>query len=372
MGADRVQGSGAGDGPRTHVGRDLSLPVGFGSVPARSADAVGDEDCACEEEYPSGQDDHVGPRSSSEGRECTGTVTVCYAAPPRCSGARIRCGGGPERQRRTERPAHPSGSGRPERRRTRGAAGDPAAAHPSGGAPERRRETRAAAGDPSGARFGGRRNRAAPGSGEAADPGRRGSAQLRSKRSSIVTLCPRGDEVTDELLLCVGRRVDLLVQVRFVRPAVQRREPLLAGAGATASVLDAIRAGRVSAHPDEQRAVVVVVGRPPVLRRGHDLDDVPLQRLDIEILELLRVPELLAQRVGAGGVLAEDLQVELVRPPVLIGPGSVLGRGRGGDRRVLALRYSVGPSRLAYGQMVLIGIGQPAPAEPMQSGQRPQ
>jgi len=111
-------------------------------------------------------------------------------------------------------------------------------------------------------------------------------------------LSPRGDEVTDELLLCVGRRVDLLVQVRFVRPAVQRREPLLAGAGATASVLDAIRAGRVSAHPDEQRAVVVVVGRPPVLRRGHDLDDVPLQRLDIEILELLRVPELLAQRVG--------------------------------------------------------------------------
>ena len=139
MGADRVQGSGAGDGPRTHVGRDLSLPVGFGSVPARSADAVGDEDCACEEEYPSGQDDHVGPRSSSEGRECTGTVTVCYAAPPRCSGAQIRCGsrrpggGAPERRRRTRAAAHPSGGGRPERRRE-----TPAARGSVGGATEQR------------------------------------------------------------------------------------------------------------------------------------------------------------------------------------------------------------------------------------------
>jgi hypothetical protein len=36
---------------------------------------------------------------------------------------------------------------------------------------------------------------------------------------------------------------------------------------------------------------VAVVGRPPVLRGGRDLDDVPLERVDIEVLELLRVAE---------------------------------------------------------------------------------
>ena len=40
-------------------------------------------------------------------------------------------------------------------------------------------------------------------------------------------------------------------------------------AGAAAAVVDAVGAGAVPRHPDEERPVVAVVGRPPVLRVGH-------------------------------------------------------------------------------------------------------
>ena len=43
-----------------------------------------------------------------------------------------------------------------------------------------------------------------------------------------------------------------------------------------------------------KRPVVAVVGRPPVLRRGHHLDEVALERLDVEGLELFCVIEVLA------------------------------------------------------------------------------
>ena len=58
-----------------------------------------------------------------------------------------------------------------------------------------------------------------------------------------------------------------LVEVRVVGPAVERGEALRAGAGAAAAVVDAVGAGAVPRHADEERAVVAVVGRPPVLRR---------------------------------------------------------------------------------------------------------
>src|SRR5215467_1886311 len=46
--------------------------------------------------------------------------------------------------------------------------------------------------------------------------------------------------------------------------------------------------------PDEQRPVVAVVGRPPVLRRGHHRLDVPPEGIEVEGLELLGVVEVLA------------------------------------------------------------------------------
>ena len=45
--------------------------------------------------------------------------------------------------------------------------------------------------------------------------------------------------------------------------------------------------------------------------------------IQIETLEFLGVIELLAHRIGQGGVLVQDLQVQLIRPPVAV-------RGSGG------------------------------------------
>ena len=45
-----------------------------------------------------------------------------------------------------------------------------------------------------------------------------------------------------------------LVEVGVVRPAVERREALLSVSGAAAPVMDAIGAGAVPRHPDEQAA----------------------------------------------------------------------------------------------------------------------
>src|SRR5207253_11021901 len=52
-----------------------------------------------------------------------------------------------------------------------------------------------------------------------------------------------------------------LVEVGVVRPAVEGGEALLAGAAAAPPVLDAVGAGGVPRHPDEERPVVAVVGR---------------------------------------------------------------------------------------------------------------
>ena len=112
-----------------------------------------------------------------------------------------------------------------------------------------------------------------------------------------------------------------LVEVGVVRPAVERGEALLALAAATAAVLDPVGARGVPAHPDEQRAVVPEVGRPPVLGGVHDLDEVGLEGLDVEPGEVLLVGEPGTDRAGLGRVRVQDRQVDLVGPPVLDGPG---------------------------------------------------
>jgi hypothetical protein len=61
MGAGRVQGSGARDGPRTHVCRDLAPPLGLDAVAALAAGGARVEDGAGQEQGQSGQDDHVDP-----------------------------------------------------------------------------------------------------------------------------------------------------------------------------------------------------------------------------------------------------------------------------------------------------------------------
>ena len=92
--------------------------------------------------------------------------------------------------------------------------------------------------------------------------------------------------------------------------------------------MDAVSACGVPRHADEQGPVVAVIGRPPVLRQGHQRIDVLCQSIEVEAHELLGVVELLAVGIGLGVVLAEDPQVQLVRPPMLVrrGADSLVGR----------------------------------------------
>jgi len=89
-----------------------------------------------------------------------------------------------------------------------------------------------------------------------------------------------------------------LVQVCVVGPAVEWGEALGTLTAAAAPVVDAVGARGMPAHPDEQAAVVAVVGGPPVLRLGHQRGDVGLQRFHVELRELLGVVEVVTHRVG--------------------------------------------------------------------------
>ena len=123
------------------------------------------------------------------------------------------------------------------------------------------------------------------------------------------------------------------VEVDVVGPAVEGREALLAPAAAAASVDDAIGSGAVPSHADEEWAIVPEVRRPPVLRVRHQLDEVLLQCLVVEALEFLRVVETFAHRVGLLGMLMQQLQPQLVRPPVAVRPPDA------GDVAVRALAF---------------------------------
>ena len=122
-----------------------------------------------------------------------------------------------------------------------------------------------------------------------------------------------------------------LVEVHVVRPAVERRKALLAGAGAAAAVADAVRACAVPRHADEERPVVAKVGRPPLLRVRHQGMKVLDHGIEVEAFEFLGVVERLAHRIGQGGVLVENLKVQLVRPPVAVGVHDRALAGAGGQ-----------------------------------------
>ena len=71
----------------------------------------------------------------------------------------------------------------------------------------------------------------------------------------------------------------------------------------------------------QKTAIVAKVGGPPVLRVGHEGIEVLLERIVVELLELVGVVEVGAERVLSGVVLAEDVGPELVGPPVCV-PGA--------------------------------------------------
>ena len=106
------------------------------------------------------------------------------------------------------------------------------------------------------------------------------------------------------------------VEVRVVGPTVERREALLARARAAAAVADAVRARAVPGHANEERSVVAVVGRPPVLRRGHQREEVGLDRLEVETVELAGVVEIGAHRVGERRRPVKRREVQQLGEPI--------------------------------------------------------
>src|SRR5262249_48107501 len=138
------------------------------------------------------------------------------------------------------------------------------------------------------------------------------------------------------LLLDRPEQPTRLVEVRVVGPTTEGSKALHAAAATAPAIGNTVCACSMPRHPDEERPVVAVVGRPPVLRGLHHLLDVLLQGLHVKFLELLRVVEILAHRIGDGRVRVENREVELIRPPVLVCPGpSPLG-SRGWNYWVLA------------------------------------
>ena len=107
------------------------------------------------------------------------------------------------------------------------------------------------------------------------------------------------------LLLDRPEQAPGLVEAHVIRPTVERRETLLAAPGAAAAVADAVRAGTVPGHANEERAIVAEVRGPPFLRVGHHLAEVLLQCGKVDAIERLRVVEAGVHRIGLAGVLAE-------------------------------------------------------------------
>jgi hypothetical protein len=100
------------------------------------------------------------------------------------------------------------------------------------------------------------------------------------------------------LLLDRPEQAARLVEVAVVRPAVEGRVTLRAGARAAATIGDAVGTRSMPGHAHEERPVVAVIGRPPVLRVGHQGMQVLDHGIEVESLELLGVIERLAHGVG--------------------------------------------------------------------------
>ena len=105
----------------------------------------------------------------------------------------------------------------------------------------------------------------------------------------------------------------------------------------TTAVLDTVSASTVPRHTDEKATIVTEVGRPVVLAvslRQMSVNafqsailrffsyqeglDVLLETIVVKALEGLSVVELGLVRVAGSGVLAEDIEPELIGPPVTV------------------------------------------------------
>ena len=118
-----------------------------------------------------------------------------------------------------------------------------------------------------------------------------------------------------------------LVQIAVIGPGIFRRKAMRARRSATAAIGGAIGAGSMPGHAHKEGPIMPVIRRPPGLRHGHQRKNVILQRLKVELLERLSIAEARIHRVGFGGLLAQDAQVQLIGPPIIIGARAEARRG---------------------------------------------
>jgi len=90
---------------------------------------------------------------------------------------------------------------------------------------------------------------------------------------------------------------------------------------ASAAVHDTVGTGAVPCHTDEEAAVVTEISRPPVLGIGHEISEILLEAFIVEALESSGIVEVRIKGVGDGSVLTEDVELELLGPPVVV-PGA--------------------------------------------------
>ena len=124
------------------------------------------------------------------------------------------------------------------------------------------------------------------------------------------------------LLLDRPQQPPRLIQIAIVRPTIQRRKPQRPKPRSPTSISHPIRPRTVPRHPNKERTVVPVVRRPPSLRRRHQHLQILCQRLKVQLLKLGGIIKIVPQRIPLHRVLMQNLQVQLLRPPVAIRHGS--------------------------------------------------
>ncbi|CAH0051098.1 unnamed protein product [Clonostachys solani] len=165
------------------------------------------------------------------------------------------------------------------------------------------------------------------------------------------------------LLLDGPQQAAGLVEVAVIGPAGERGESLLTLARkkssgialsylatAASAVEDAVGTSRVPGHADEETAVVAEIGWPPILGVGHQGRQVGLEGIVVEALELLGIVKVGAEGIRGNSVLAQDVEAELLGPPVAVLGAAASDVGLGVGALALTHGDEAGAYRAVWGE----------------------
>jgi hypothetical protein len=81
----------------------------------------------------------------------------------------------------------------------------------------------------------------------------------------------------------------------------------------------------VPGHADEQTTIVAEISGPELLRVGHQSVEIFLEAPVVQGLEGCGIVEILALGVGGISVLAQNIQLQAIRPPVSVARRKLVG-----------------------------------------------